>query len=259
MNYKRELLKFKDYLEDHVQPGTLKVYIYALGKWFDYLDGEGPTQAAAQRYVDLIAKAKSPSTTSLRAHTIMRYFRWKGKQVRLDCPTIRLGEVEYLTMDQIDKVLGVCSNALEETLIVVLFDTAVRVSELLNLGLSDIDWSYKLISVVRKGGRKEQVNISDKGLKALEGWLDARVSKSERVFMDLSYYEAWTIIRDVGKKAGMPLHPHIFRHSRAVQMLMNGADLHIVQQHLGHKSITTTANIYGRFKAIHLKELVPAW
>jgi len=105
----------------------------------------------------------------------------------------------------------------------------------------------------------EEVNISSKGLAALEEWLDARNSRSKKVFMGLSYYDAWVMIKAVGRRAGIPLHPHIFRHSRAVQMLMNGAELHTVQQHLGHKSITTTANLYGRFKAVHLKELVPAW
>ncbi|KKK84212.1 hypothetical protein LCGC14_2785600, partial [marine sediment metagenome] len=151
------------------------------------------------------------------------------------------------------------NTVLEETLIIVLFDTAVRISELLGTELSDINWTDKFISVIRKGGRREEVNISDKALEALSNWLDVRESDSKMVFMDLSYYNAWSILRAVGKRAGIKVHPHIFRHSRAIHMLMNGAELHTVKEHLGHANIATTINIYGRFKAVHLKELVPAW
>jgi len=259
MNYERELTQFRGYLEDRVSPGTVRVYMDALRRWFASLNGTNPSPKTAQTYIDAMAKRKSASTVSLRAHAIMRWFRWKDIQVRLDCPTIRMGEIEYLTMPELDTVLATCNTVLERTLVTVLFDTAVRISELLNLELDDVNWDKGLITVTRKGGRKEEVNISSKGLATLGEWLDARSSKSKMVFMGLVYYDAWTIVKAVGKRARIPLHPHIFRHSRAVQMLMNGAELHTVQQHLGHKSITTTINIYGRFKAVHLKELVPTW
>lgn len=259
MNYKRELSRFSTYLQGRVSTGTVGAYVYALGRWFQQLDGQEPTREAAQLHVDLLARRRSPSTANLRAHAIMRYFKWKGTPVELDCPTIRLGEVEYLVMDQLEKVLAACRSVLENTLVTVLFDTAVRISELLGLELDDINWTSGLISVTRKGGKKEMVNISNKGLEALRDWLDARSSNPKSVFMGLSYWDAWLIIKALGKRAGIPLHPHIFRHSRAIHMLMNDAELHIVQQHLGHKNIATTANLYGRFKAVHLKELVPTW
>jgi len=259
MNYIEDLVKFGEYLGDYVAPTTLHVYTYALSKWFDTLNGGKPTKELAQHYVDVLSKTRSPSTTNLRAHAIMRYFKWKGTPISLDCPTIRMSEPNYLTMDQLGKVLASCNTILEKTLITVLFDTGVRISELLNLRLSDIDQDYKLITVVRKGGRKEDVNISDKGLAVLGEWLDARKSRSEAVFMDLSYHEAWMVIRNVGKKAKIPLHPHLLRHSRAVQMLKAGAPPYIVQGHLGHASITTTMNIYGKFRAIDIKENIPLW
>jgi len=259
MNYERELVQFEGYLLDHVSSGTVKVYMDALRHWFASLNGTNPSPKAAQAYVDTMAKRKSASTVSLRAHAIMRWFRWKGVQVRLDCPTIRMGEIEYLTTPQMDTVLAACTTVLERTLVTVLFDTAVRISELLNIELDDVDWDNGFISVVRKGGRKEEVNISGKGLTVLEEWLDVRSFKTKKVFMGLSYYDAWIVIKAIGKRAGIPLRPHIFRHSRAVFMLMNGATLHDVQMHLGHKSITTTANIYGRFKAVDLRERIPVW
>lgn len=254
-----DLDKFEEYLQYHVSPSTVKAYVYGLRQWFKTLNGDKPSQELAQSHVDLLTKAnKSPSTVNLRAHAIMRYFRWKGKQIRLDCPTVRINEPDYLTIEQIEKLLSVTNTVLEETLITVLFDTAVRISELLNLELDDIDWVGKFISVTRKGGRKEKVNISEKALDVLDTWIDARESESKRVFMDYSYWDAWNTLRIVGKRAGIRVHPHIFRHSRAIQLLKSGVQPHIVQQHLGHRNIATTLNIYGRFTATDLKkELVP--
>lgn len=259
MNYERELTQFKSYLLDRVSPGTVRVYMDALRHWFASLNGTSASPKTAQAYVDTMAKRKSASTVSLRAHAIMRYFRWKGVQMRLDCPTIRMGEPEYLTMPQMDAVLAACTTVLERTLVTVLFDTAARISEILNLELDDIDWEGKFVSVTRKGGREEQVNISDRGLHALNEWLHVRKSRSRRVFADLTYYDSWLMIRAVGKRAGIPLHPHQLRHSRAVQLIKGGAEPYVVQQHLGHKSLSTTMNIYGKFTAADLKEELVPW
>lgn len=259
MSYKRELQRFESYLQDRVQPGTLRAYIYALNKWFSYLNGHEATPETAQRYVDLLAKTKSASTANLRAHAIMRWFKWKGVVVDLDCPTIRIGEPEYLTVDQVERLLAVCTNALEKALVTVLFDTALRINELLNTELDDINWGLGIISITGKGGGREEVNISEKGLAALESWLNARHSSSKKVFMGLSYWDAWNMIKAIGKRAGIELHPHMLRHSRAVQMRRAGSTLEDIKDHLRHKNIATTANIYARFKAIDLKEKIPSW
>lgn len=260
MSDMHELAQFRDYLSLRVRPGTMKVYIHALRMWFASNDGGSQTAAAAQAYVDSLAKAgKAPATVSTRAHAIMRYFRWKGQEIHLDCPTIRVGEPDYLSMKQLTTVQVGCKSVLERTLVVVLFDTAVRISELLGLELPDIDRDNGFIGVTRKGGRTEMVNISERALDQLDVWLNARKSKSNRVFMDLEYYDAWRVVKKLGERVGIKMHPQIFRHSRAVQMLMSGATLHDVQMHLGHASITTTANIYGRFKAIDTKSRIPAW
>ena len=260
MKYDKELRKFETYLKGRARPGTVRVYIYALRAFLSGMNGNKPSRDTAQTYIDnLTIAGKSASTVATRAHAIMRWFKWRGERIYLDCPTIRMNEPKYLTMPQFAKVLAGCTTALEKVLVTVLFDTAVRISELMGLETEGIDWTRGFISVIRKGGRREEVNISAKALEVLDEWMTARESKSKRVFMDLEYYDAWVAIRNVGKRVGIDLHPHIFRHTRAVQMLLNGAALHDVQGHLGHRSITTTADIYGRFRAAELKARVPAW
>lgn len=264
MDRASSLQGFEAYLKSRCRPGTTKVYIHALRLWFSYLNGNNPSQKTAQSYIEsLIKKKLSSSTVNLRAHAIRRWFKWRGKSIELDYPTSDYyKEPEYLEIDEIEKVIAVCRTPLERALITLLFDTGVRISELLNIHVDNIDWKRKLISVVRKGGRESWVNVSDKGLQALTEWLDTRQFNTERVFGSLVYYDAWRLFKDIGKRAnldGVNIHPHIFRHSRAIFMLMNEATLYDVQQHLGHKSITTTANIYGKFKAVDLKKRIPAW
>ena len=263
MDKQNILREFTTYLDARCRPGTSKVYTHALGLWFAYLNDNEPSQQSAQSYINHLLKQKlSPSTINLRGNAIRRWFKSKGMKVELDFPTsIQYKEPEYLEIEEVEKLITVCKTPLERTLVMVLFDTAVRISELLNLRVKDIDWRRKLISVTRKGGHQEWVNIGDKGLQALRFWLDNRGFDTEKVFGGLDYYSAWQLTKNLGKRSGVKvnIHPHIFRHSRAIFMRMNGAELADVQQHLGHKSITTTANIYGRFKAVDLKNRIPKW
>jgi len=164
-----------------------------------------------------------------------------------------------MTMKEIERVLSKCTTLLEKMVVTVLFDTAVRINELLSLELSDIDREQMTISVVRKGGRRQEVNISEKALTVLDRWIEERNSESKRVFMDLDYWTIWDIVRRLGKRAKVKINPHVFRHTRAIQMLMSGADMHTVQNHLGHTNIATTINIYSRFRAAELKERIPSW
>jgi len=254
--------QFESYLNARCQPGTAKVYVNALKLWLSYLNGNEPSQKSAQSYINsLIKKKLSPSTVNLRGSAIRRWFKYQGIKIELDYPTaIRLKEPQYLSIEEVEQVIAACRTPLERALVIILFDTAVRVSELMNLRIKDIDWNKGLLSVTRKGGGGDLVNISDRGAKALRDWIDSRQLDTERVFGSVEYYDVWRLLRVIGKRAGLKnVRPHIFRHSRAIQMLSNGATIYAVQQHLGHKNISTTMNVYGRFKAADLKEQIPSW
>lgn len=257
------LQDFESYLKVRCRPGTAKVYMHALRLWFLYLNGGQPSKKTAQSYIELLIEKKlSSSTVNLRAHAIRRWFKWRGKSIELDYPTSSYyKEPEYLEIDEVEKVIAACRTPLERALVILLFDTGVRISELLGIDVDDVDWKRKLICVVRKGGGESFVNVSDKGLQALKQWLDSRQFNTQKVFGSIEYYPTWRLLKSIGKRSGLDanVHPHIFRHSRAIFMLMNDAELYDVQQHLGHKSITTTANIYGKFKAVHLKGRIPSW
>ena len=251
---------FKEYLAKRSRPNTVQTYMAAFEEYLTFLDGDTPTRENAQEFVDdLMARGLAPNTVCVKANAVRRWFKWQGNPIALDTPSVNVPEPKYITTDELGRLLAKCDNALEKALIVGLFDTACRISELLNLKTDDIDWGNGLIKVTRKGGKEAWVNASDKCLIAFKDWLDARQSKSKNVFMDIDYQRARLVIQGVGNRAGIELHPHMFRHSRAVQMLLAGTEPHIVQQHLGHTSIRTTLDIYGRLMPVHLKKEIPEW
>jgi len=259
----KNVQEFRSYLEARYRPGTAKVYADAVARWLSSTNGVAPTQESAQAYINsLIKDGLSSSTVNLRAHSIKKWFKWQGSKIELDYPTsIRPRDPEYLSPAELKKVISVCRTPLEKALVVVLFDTALRISELLNIRVSDIDWENGLLSVTRKGGWVDKVNISGKGIEALKEWLSHRPVNDTKVFGSIEYYDAWRLLKKIGQRAKLSinLRPHIFRHSRAIQMLMKGATIQDVMLHLGHKNMNTTASIYGRFKAVDLKRRIPQW
>jgi len=269
----QELADFIEYLTTHVSNGTLILYINHLTRWIRYVSNiykdanilymnGNLNPNTAQAYLNMLTKAdKSPSTVCTAGHAIKKFLVWKGiyANIKLDVPQIKFGEPKYISLDRINEILGVCSAPLEILIITLLFDSAIRISELLNLELQDIDWNTKIITVTRKGGKRDDVNISDKSIDALKTWLSIRRFSSERVFGDLDYQTVWRLVKNIGKRIGIKLHPHMFRHSRAVHLLKSRVPIHVVSQHLGHRNIGTTINIYGRFTAIDLKKYIVDW
>jgi len=251
---------FLGYLKQRVSRNTQEAYSFAILRWSIWLNGREPSEELAQEYIDfLIKKGYANNSVLIKANAIKRYFKWKRTPIILDCPRMEFGNICYLNKDQLASFISVCSNPLEKVLVYLLMDTGCRKSELLELKLSDIDWNNSIITVTRKGGRIGRVNLSDKGLGALEEWLKIRKFNSKKVFNGLSSYEAWKIIHRIGRRINIRAFPHIFRHTRAVQLLQGGADMHTVQLHLGHQRIGTTMDIYGRILPEDYKNKLIPW
>ncbi len=254
--------EFIGYLEKRARPNTVSAYVTQLDAWARWLNARNAqfSPESAQDYLDeLEAKGKSPNTINVVANAIRKWYRWQRLPITLDTPSIHISEPKYVVMDELTSILATCETVLEQTVVIVLFDTGIRISELLNLRVSQIDWKGKFIHVTRKGGREENVNISDKGLSIIKKWLNVRRDNSEMLLMDWDYQDVYSLTRRVGNRVGIHLTPHMLRHSRAVQMLDVGTDMHIVQQHLGHTNIGSTMNVYARLKPVNLKEKIPAW
>ena len=249
---------FGTYLQTRVSTNTAKMYIYWVSRMLRAQKGD--SLAAAQRFIDELSCSRS--TVAIAYHSVKRYLKWSGEEGSLDAPMKKglvYREPKYLDMQVIEEALAKCRWPLERALVAMLFDTACRIGEILALNISDVDYEHGTIKVVRKGGKVDIVNISEKGLKALAGWLEYSPPNAVKVFGDMSYQLARQTVRRVGERVGVKMNPHTLRHSRAVQMIKAGATIADVQQHLGHESIIVTANTYGWLFPSDLKQRIPEW
>lgn len=135
----------------------------------------------------------------------------------------------------------------DKTIINLLYSTGIRVSELVNLENKDIDFNERTIRINGKGD-KERIVIFDKETRFLiEQYLYTKKEDSPYLFSNrngdkFSVRGIEKIIKKCGEKAGIKkkITPHILRHSFATHLLQNGADLKVIQQLLGHSSLSTT-------------------
>ena len=139
-------------------------------------------------------------------------------------------------------------------IIETLYGCGLRVSELINLKISDLYLSEDFIKVTGKGNKQRLVPISDTNKKCINDYLSNSRSKikvvtkySDILFLNrngnkLTRAMIFTIVKNLSKKSQIKktISPHTFRHSFATHLLENGADLKSIQQLLGHESITTT-------------------
>jgi len=197
----------------------------------------------------------------------------------LESPKVRNSLPTYLRVDEIDKLLaapdgGSPLGRRDRAMMEVLYSTGLRVSELVNLRLSDIDARLGCVRCIGKGDKERLVPIGRKALEAVEEYLAngrpklARPSTpaphSQVIFLTrngkrLSRVAVWKILHNYGVLLGLRgrLTPHKLRHSFATHLLEGGADLRSVQIMLGHADISTT-QIYTHVVEERLKQIYRA-
>jgi len=170
------------------------------------------------------------------------------------------GEIEtLLAQPDTDSELGVRDRAMLETL----YATGLRVSELVNLKVADIDLESGLLTCFGKGSKQRRVPMGRSAIHFLTLYFPARMQllrgrQSELLFIDpfgkaISRQKFWKLIKQYGSAANIEyITPHLLRHSFATVLLANGADVRSVQLMLGHADISTT-QIYTHVTNDHLK------
>jgi integrase/recombinase XerD len=147
----------------------------------------------------------------------------------------------------------------DRALLELLYATGARISEACGLSMGDIDFGGRLVRLYGKGSKERIVPFGRAAGAALDDWFSPagrvrmaptqwrRRSDAEAVFLNarggrLSRQAAWAVVKEYGRRAGLDgkLSPHVLRHSCATHLLDHGADLRVVQEMLGHASISTT-------------------
>jgi len=150
-------------------------------------------------------------------------------------------------------------------MIEVLYSCGLRVSEMINLKLSDLNRKEGFLKVVGKGDKERLVPIGKEALRQIDFYmpdrnsLDIKPGQGDYIFLNrrgskLSREMIFMIVKDLAKTAGIEKHvsPHTFRHSFATHLVEGGADLRAVQEMLGHESIITT-EIYTHLDRDYLR------
>src|ERR671910_171001 len=194
-------------------------------------------------------------------------------------PRVPLGIPKALTEDEVEALLaavvGDTARALRDRAIVeTLYATGVRISELVGLDRRDLDLGDGLVRVLGKGSKERIVPVGRSARDALTAYLAdgrpqlARPDRSPRggeaVILNvrggrLSRQSCWKIVRAAGERAGLGgrLSPHVLRHSCATHMLERGADIRVVQELLGHASLSTT-QVYTKVSPERLRAVYEA-
>lgn len=158
-----------------------------------------------------------------------------------------------LTKEEIDSVQAAASSAKNKLIIELLYSCGLRVSELTNLKMSQVNFKERFIRVFGKGSKERLVPIAESSLKMLCEYL--KKIHTDQIF-PLSRQRVWQLVRACGRRAGIKkrFSPHTFRHSFATHLLNGGADLRVVQELLGHSSLDTT-QIYTHVAVDRLREV----
>ncbi|MCE5345678.1 MAG: tyrosine recombinase XerD [Bacteroidales bacterium] len=185
-------------------------------------------------------------------------------------PKLGLKLPEVLSVAEIDNMISEIDLSKPEghrnkAIIETLYGCGLRVSELVNLRLTDLHYDEGFVVVTGKGDKQRLVPISGKALKEIDIYKHDRnrlpvLHDQNVVFLNrrgskLTRAMIFTIVKDLAAKAGIRknIHPHTFRHSFATHMIEAGADLRAVQEMLGHESIMTT-EIYTHIDRSYLRD-----
>lgn len=274
-------------LERNYSPNTIDAYRHDLHLLLNHLSGQGLTPIDVkldhlQRFAAWIHERgigpKSQARILSGVRTFYHYLVVDGylevdPTELLESPHLPKHLPEYLTTEEVDRLeaaidLTSAEGHRNRAIIEVFFSCGLRVSELVELKLSNLFLNERFMRVVGKGGKERLVPISQRAVGELELWFDNRrqmrikPGEDDYVFLNrrghhLTRTMILIMVKRLGEAAGIkkPLSPHTLRHSFATALLRGGADLRVIQVLLGHADIATT-EIYTHMDDESLRQAV---
>lgn len=277
-------------LERSMSENTIEAYVRDLEKLMQFLEIEGigvPPDKVSQKHLQafigwinelgLSAFSQARIISGIKAfykYLLMEDVIETSPAELLESPRLSRRLPDVLEPPEVEKILSTIDltkpgGERNKAIIEVLYGCGLRVSELVNLNLSDIQWSEGFIKVIGKGNKQRLVPIGQQALNQLRIYTDyVRVNQSidsdhsDFIFLNLrgkkiSRVSVFLIIKELAMMAGIEkeISPHTFRHSFATSLVEGGADLRAVQEMLGHSSITTT-EIYTHLDKDYLRNVV---
>lgn len=279
MNFHQHSEEFLNFsrIERGLSNNSISAYSRDLQRFLDFLTNSSIElsnfdQDDLERFIAELNEAKLAISSINRVLSTLRsFYGFLERNHQIDNPMkdvqsrkIPLRLPKALTIAQItalidgsvtdDQVISLRNKAILE----LLYSTGGRVSEIVGLNMNDVSESdeVRVIKLRGKGGKERVVPMGSFAVKALDDYvvrvrpalvLKNTKSKNDALFLNqrgtrISRQSAWQIVVDSAKKSGLSegISPHVFRHSFATHLLDGGADIRVVQELLGHSSVTTT-------------------
>ena len=262
VSYENDILSLKNYILDNkikespieCTPDTLNSFIYNS------------------------SKKNSPRSQARKISGLKSFFKFlvfegylkSSPMSNIESPKLGRKLPDILNVEEISQMISSINikekfGQRNKTIIEILYGTGIRVSELIELKISNIFFKENLIRVLGKGDKERFVPIGLKAKKSIIDYINndrkcQKIEESSNDILILSKYGKkitrhmiFTLIKNISKKSGITkkISPHTFRHSFASHLLKNGADLRTIQLILGHENITTT-EIYTHLDSKHL-------
>lgn len=296
MTWKHALTDFSLYLkiERGLSKNTIDSYSFDIEKLILFLDDNSIVispiainSETIQQFIYQIAKKVNPRSQSRIISGLRSFFSFLVfEDYRADNPidlieSPRIGRKlpDTLSLKDIDRIIGAIDLAKEynqirigerdRTMLETLYGCGLRVSELINLKISDLFFDEGFINVTGKGDKQRFVPISPTTQKYINIYMsqvrttiNVQKEYNDTLFLNnrgkqLTRAMVFTIIKKLANEINLnkTISPHTFRHSFATHLLENGADLRAIQMMLGHESITTT-EIYVHLDKKQLKKAI---
>lgn len=291
-NSKQDLDDFKGYLlaEKNFSEHTAKAYYSDILSYLIWLGDEACECADYSKirdYLHFIQKFDYKKTTLARKIASIRtFYKYLSREKKIDnnpaqniiSPKRPKSLPKFLSTEEIEEILNNINISTpagyrNRAILELLWASGMRVSELSNLNFGNLNLENNEITVFGKGAKERIILITDRAKTYLQKYIEiARplvakgfdippVTDNSPVFINKTGYRLQTrmvrnVINEIVEKIELPkkVTPHMFRHSFATHLIENGADLRVVQELLGHASISNT-QIYTHISMQHMKEV----
>ncbi len=288
---KHDLENFRSYIlvEKNFSKHTAKAYysdIMDFLLWLGDTALENVNFSKVREYLHFIQKFNYKKTTLARKIASLRtFYKYIYREKRVESnPAMNLNSPKrpkqlpkFLTQYEVEQILNnitidTPAGYRNKAILELLWATGMRVSELSGLNFEDLNLENNEIRVFGKGSKERIILVTDRAKTYLQRYIETArplVAKGYRtennenspVFINNTGFRLQTrtirnVINEIVEKIQLPKHvtPHVFRHSFATHLIENGADLRVVQELLGHASISNT-QIYTHVSSQHLKEV----
>ena len=292
MDWKSYISGFRTFLklEKSLSANTIEAYINDVSKLISFLEikncnlpPESITMTNLNEFIRWInelglgARSQARIISGIKAfykYLLLEDVIETDPTTLLETPKIGRKLPEVLSVEEIDLLIGHIDLSKSEgqrnkAMVETLYSCGLRVSELINMKLSNIFFNQGFVRVTGKGNKERLVPVGSKAIHEIELYLIDRnrlpvISRESEdiLFLNrrgrkLTRVMIFTIIKDLAEKSGIKknISPHTFRHSFATHLIDGGADLRAVQEMLGHESILTT-EIYTHLDREYLRDAI---